>query len=515
MRNILSTIIILALLSAPLLAISVVPHGESAPVYLESAASVFERGPTVNLVSNDSATIFWRTASPEDSAVFYGKNTSLLESVTSATTVVNHTITLSSLDINTKYYYKVKSGTLESEVYYFFTAPADGEEFRLVIAGDNRPSSSDAPNQPQMFSDIADLIIAKEPHLVVLTGDYVYEVTSSHENNLVAWKKFTDIIDRIGHYAPVIGAIGNHDTGTSSGAYQPRYYLDAFMNSGENKTYFSLDYAGTHLTFIDSEELGKEGHIQGTQYDWLVSDLTTASGEMKFVFAHRPLYPTSHIGSGLDINTTERNTLQQLFEEKNVTLFASGHDHAYSRVTVNGVVHIITGGLGAPPYDSPWSDPIYHFVLSTVSAHSVNFTVIKSDESVHAQYVLPYEGPMEIVDRIIANTSSKAIGTVPVILFSEKPVTKYFSWDGGPNTTEVTGLPGPEGEHTLDVYAEDSDGIWTSARFIFNTIIPNTFSPPDDTTPPILVFDPIVVLGLVGTVAIVVVLGVYILKKRR
>ncbi|MFW9920198.1 MAG: metallophosphoesterase, partial [Candidatus Thorarchaeota archaeon] len=458
-----STFVLLSLLCSPLIAIAIAPVNVSSTSFVISDSSDFIRGPTVNLVSNDTASIFWRTATSENSIVHFGKNTSLLESVTNATTVTDHLIRLDGLDMDTKYYYTVESGIVESEMYSFHTAPADGEEFRLVIAGDNRPGSSEHPTQPEIFSELAERIIEEEPHLVVLTGDFVYSVTTSDSANLNTWKLFTDITDHIGHYAPVIGIVGNHDTGVSYGEYQIQYYLDAFINTGENTTYFSFDYAGVHFTILDSELEDLEGHIVGTQYDWLVQDLDANPEKMKFVFAHRPLYPVTHVGSALDIDTDERDGLQELFEEKNVTLFAVGHDHTYDRVTVNGVVHIITGGLGAPLYNSPWSTGLYHYMLSAVSAHAVNFSAITPDGTLFDQYNLPYDGPIEIVDRVIANTSSKPIGTVPFILFSEDPVTRYFSWDGASNTTEISGLPGPEGEHILDVYAENSEGIWSSA----------------------------------------------------
>ncbi|MFW9921407.1 MAG: hypothetical protein ACFFED_17545, partial [Candidatus Thorarchaeota archaeon] len=116
--------------------------------------------------------------------------------------------------------------------------------------------------------------------------------------------------------------------------------------------------------------------------------------------------------------------------------------------------------------------------------------------------------------RVIANTSSKPIGTVPFILFSEDPVTKYFSWDGASNTTEISGLPGPEGEHTLDVYAENSEGIWSSARFVFSTIIPDTGGTDTTTPPPGTPADILLIVGIIGIVAVVIVIVVVIKMKK-
>ncbi|MHA1909565.1 MAG: fibronectin type III domain-containing protein, partial [Candidatus Thorarchaeota archaeon] len=218
MRRYLSVLVVLSLLVMPVIG-AIGFNNTSNSLHSEFTVSDvidFEGGPTVNLVTNNSATIFWRTTSPTDATVNYGVNTSILESETNATLDTDHYITLTGLDMDTKYYYKVSSGSDESETYFFYTAPADGEEFRLVIAGDNRPGTGGAPVQPEVFSGIVDLIIAEEPHMVILLGDFVLGVYQDHAVKLHAWKLFTDITDRMGHYAPVIGVIGNHDTGVSN-----------------------------------------------------------------------------------------------------------------------------------------------------------------------------------------------------------------------------------------------------------------------------------------------------------
>ena len=154
--------------------------------------------------------------------------------------------------------------------------------------------------------------------------------------------------------------------------------------------------------------------------------------------------------------------------------------------------------------------------MTTVSEHSVNFTAINNNGAIHDQYNLPHEGPIEIVGRVIANTSTKPIGTIPIIFFSEVPETKYFSWDGGTNTTEITGLPGPEGEHTLDVYAENEEGVWGTAHFVFTTNIPNTGgTTTTGTPPPDNGLDIMLIVGIVGIVAVVVVVGIVFKMKKR
>jgi phosphodiesterase/alkaline phosphatase D-like protein len=108
----------------------------------------FKRGPIVGMVTNNSAVIFWRTSGLTNARVDYGLDVSLLESESNSTLDTDHYITLSDLEIGSTYWYEATSNGTSSEVFHFKTAPADGTEFKVVIAGDNRPPGDVAPNQP-------------------------------------------------------------------------------------------------------------------------------------------------------------------------------------------------------------------------------------------------------------------------------------------------------------------------------------------------------------------------------
>jgi len=468
----------------------------------------FVRGPTVNLVTNESALIFWRTDGMTNATVWYGLNESITESVVNTTLDTDHKVGLVGLEIDSKYYYKVVSNNIESPIYHFRTAPPDGAEFKMIVIGDNRPTSI-SYIQPEEFKQLAQLIIAEEPHVVVMTGDYVLDVSTDDAYNLAGWKAFTNISDSIGHYAPIYGAIGNHDTGAKTGTLRLEYYFDAFEHYNESSTYFSFDYAGTHFSIVDTEEQYREGRITGTQYTWLVNDLESTNCAIKYVVGHRPMYPLSHIGDSIDSNPTERARLQRLFEDQNVTAYICGHDHLFDRLTVNGLVHLISGGGGAPPYDTFWGDAYYHYMRITSSYSLVNMSTIKLDGTVGYNYQLPYLGPLEIAIRVIGNGSSSRAGDLPEIYFSEDPTQVYYSWDSGENQTELTGLPGVNGQHTLDVYASDSDDVWTHERFVLTTVgvTPTTTEPPPSS------FDPLL-LGGIAVAGIVVVVIVVVLRRR-
>ncbi len=480
-----------------------------------AAESPFTRGPIVSKMTHESTVIFWRTNTSMDAEVEYGlSDSNLNESISNSTLDTNHRILIDGLSPDTTYYYRVSSDVHTSDIFHFKTAPLDSGSFKLVVVGDNRPDSGDAPIQPEIYEDIIDMIILEAPHLVLMTGDYVYRVTADHEDNLLAWEMFNEITDRLGHYAPIIGVVGNHDTGASTGAVKLEYYFDAFEFYDAPSTYFSFDYAGVHITFIDSEEFGLEGRITGDQYDWLVSDFASTTKPMKFVVSHRPIFACSHIGSALDINETETARLLTLLEQENVTLFLAGHDHLYNRITVNGITHIIAGGGGAPTYSTPWGGAYNHYVVVNVSLSEIEMASIKLNGAVGDTYNIPYDGPIQIEIRGYGNQTTNPAGSKPEVYFSEVPETVYYSWDGGANSTELSGLPNVDGLHSLEVYAEDSEGVWGYNRFVFNSIADitttSTSTPPPEPTDSSLTL----ILLAAGGVAVVVIVVILVKKFR-
>ncbi len=483
---------------------------EFSPVHvslLSNGVTPFDRGPTVNMVTQDSAVIFWRTDGLTNATVNYGLNTSLLESTSNTTLDTDHYVSLTGLDIDTKYYYQAVSSGTPSPIYSFLTAPADGDEFKMIIIGDNRPRTT--IEQPEEYAQLAQMIADEAPHIVIMTGDYVMEVNDNHAENIAMWTRFTNISDIIGHYAPIYAVVGNHDTGTKTGTMNLEYFFDAFVQYGEPSPYFSFDYAGVHFTMLMTEQQGYEARITGDQLTWLENDLESTSSEMKVVVGHRPLYPVVHIDDSLNLVPAERDALQALFEQHNVSLFLTGHDHMFNRITVNGLVQIIAGGGGAPVYNHPtWGGGFFHYVRTDVSRNLINITAIKLDGTVGHNYQLPYDGPIEIEHRIIPSGGTKPVGTMPVIYFSEVPAEKYFSWDSGENQTELTGIPNANGEHTLDVYARNAENVWSHESYMFI----GTGATP--TTPVADPIDPLLILGGVSIAGVVVVVGLVWFRKR-
>ncbi len=500
------SLLVLPLAGVPLTQWSTVPPDVQFESQTMAADPVFPRGPTVHMVNKTAAMIYWKTNTETDATVKYGSTSDSLDlTVENSTLSTEHRIWIGGLTAGTTVYYQAVSDGTSSEVYYFKTEPEDGEPFKLIALGDPQPIPGIEPEQSEVFKDIITMVRNEEPHLVIILGDYVHDLSDTDEEyNAICWGNYLNVTDKIGHYAPIYGVIGNHDT--MSGERYADGFLDAFQQYGGDSTYFSFDYAGVHFTLLDSEMPEFQGRIGGAQYDWLVNDLESTDKDIKFVMVHQPMFPVSAIRSSLDRNQTEWNRLQNLFEEQNVTVFLAGHDHVFQRVTVNGVVYVTSAGAGPKLYHTPWGGDFNHYTRWNLSSVSVELEVINVDEEVAADYALPYQGHIEIALRRHFNTSNGRPDESPLILFSEIPQEKYFSWDGGENSTVLGTFPDSNGLHTLDVYAQGSDGVWNHKYYEFTTVggeeTETTPLPPSD-------IDPLIVTGVIGVASVIVVIVLY------
>ncbi len=64
----------------------------------------------------------------------------------------------------------------------------------------------------------------------------------------------------------------------------------------------------------------------------------------------------------------------------------AGHEHYYQKTTVDGILHIITGGGGAPMYDREEDGGFNHFVRVTVDGDRVSGEVIDINGKVRDRF---------------------------------------------------------------------------------------------------------------------------------
>lgn len=245
-------------------------------------------------------------------------------------------------------------------------------KFSFVVLGDNRSGD-------EIYSRLIKLATEKKPDFMVNTGDEI-----RHDGSLAEWTKFVKLSEPVN--VPYFLVPGNHDVDDKASEETYREEL----NLPGNGLYYSFTAGNSLFVFLDSVLVGQYKRITGRQYEWLENVLGKSRAAHKFVFVHHPLYPEKgvgfHYGGSLDAHTADRDRLQALFAKDKVTAVFAGHEHLYLKETIGGVIHVITGGGGAPLYAGDWEGGFYHFVDVTVDGEHVYFEVVDQSGKVRDSF---------------------------------------------------------------------------------------------------------------------------------
>ena len=210
--------------------------------------SPYLQAPTTN-----SIYVNWKTESNPESIVEYGSTpTALTNSVTGTNSIFTdtgypsnyyyHSVKVTGLNPNTKYYYRVKTGTSTSQTMSFKTLPLPGQaattdgHLRFLVLGDNQMRN--VPRFDTLVAQAKRKIAEKwgitaDPSdniaLTVMVGDQVDVGTLDHYEN-VHFKKNK----ALSGYLPIQTLVGNHETyGTlAMQAYYDHYVLDEMSYRG-------------------------------------------------------------------------------------------------------------------------------------------------------------------------------------------------------------------------------------------------------------------------------------------
>ncbi|HQP99198.1 MAG TPA: metallophosphoesterase [bacterium] len=322
-------------------------------------------GPYLQNIKSDGVTIMWETPSPSVGKVVYGEE-ELSLAVAEAQPRMIHEVTLTGLKPGTAYRYRCAWEDQLSPSAQFQTAPAEGtRQCRIILYGDSR-------SNPDVHKRITTLIARESPDLVLHAGDLVTSGSAREQ-----WKpEFFDPISPFAASMTWFTVPGNHEEESEN------YYN--YVSLPGNEMWWSTDYANVHIVGLDSCLPGGE---DSEQYQWLVQDLRKNRQEWTIVLFHHPLFNAHPTRPMPDFKWA----WQSLFQEYGVDLAVSGHDHHYHRTypvgavlrePQRGVMHITTGGGGAPLYpvaDRPYSAyqrSCHHFVVLDIGGDRIVGRVI-------------------------------------------------------------------------------------------------------------------------------------------
>lgn len=315
----------------------------------ENNASVM-RGPYLNMATQNSVHIRWRTNVNANSVVNYGTvDGSLTSTVTDATLTTEHDVTVTGLANGTKYFYSIGNTspaiqTLNTGSKYFFTTlPIKGVErlSRFWIIGD---CGNNTANQLNVRNSYMQYMGSNHADGMLLLGDNAYNSGTDAEYQTSFFPQYQDSLLRNVVLWP---APGNHDYANNATRqndhaipYYSMFTLPAAAESGgiasATEAYYSYDFANIHFLSLDS--YGKDSNTYriwdtlGAQVRWIKNDLAANTQKWTVAYWHHPPYTLgSHTSEGEADLIAIRQNFIRILERYGVDLILCGHSHVYER----------------------------------------------------------------------------------------------------------------------------------------------------------------------------------------
>ncbi len=289
------------------------------------------RGPVIGDIGASTAEIRVETDPNLGAVLEWGIGGALDQKVDSEPGRV-HTFSLSSLPARTKVSYRVTAGGAQTPIYALHTAPAAADVLRIGVYGDVRGGHD-------VHRRIVEAMLAEALDVVTVTGDMVLRGSDEAD-----WQRFFAITRELLAQLRYLPAIGNHDLGWNR-TDPDVFSLPPGPAGRPDKAYwYSLDVAGVHLVFLDSNL-----YERSEQEQWLDADLAAArsnNARAIIAFTHDGPYSRGiHRGSVI-----ARDRYVTILARHHVDLLVAGHDHLYQRGEHAGLRYLVSGGGGASLY---------------------------------------------------------------------------------------------------------------------------------------------------------------------
>lgn len=244
-----------------------------------------------------------------------------------------HAVRFNDLSPKTKYAYRVGDGANWTEWFHFTTASTDAAPFSFVYFGDaqNDVKSLWSRVVRESFAD------APKAAFFLHAGDLI------NRNQDWEWGDWHRAGGWLNGTIPNVMTPGNHEYGVDNSAGRPVYRLTKHWRpqfalptngpAGMEETVYYLDYQGTRIVSLNSNEYYRE------QTPWLDSVLADNPCRWTIITFHHPIFSASN---GRD-NPIIRGLWQPIFDKYNVDLVLQGHDHAYARTGLERMENVPTG----------------------------------------------------------------------------------------------------------------------------------------------------------------------------
>jgi len=309
-----------------------------------SYAQTIIRGPYLQIGTQNSIVIRWRTDINTNSRIRYGENSLIfVQSVDSLSLKTEHEIKLTGLVSNTKYYYSVETSTevLSSGFdHYFVTSPPLGtkEKTRIWILGDSGTANEDANAVKKAYYNFTG---STHTDLWLMLGDNAYYDGSDAEFQNAVFEMYSSMLKK----SVLWPTFGNHDgrnanSNTQTGVFYDIFTLPTNAEAGgapsRTEAYYSFDYANIHFICLNSHNIDRS--INGQMLAWLKKDIELTAQEWIVAYWHHPAYSKGGHNSDNEYQSIEmRKNILPVLEKGGVDLVFYGHTHTYERsYLING-----------------------------------------------------------------------------------------------------------------------------------------------------------------------------------
>jgi hypothetical protein len=343
---------------------------------LDAINASVTRGPYIQNTTDSTAIVRWRTNVPTASSVVYGTTHGTYgSSVDSSGSTTEHTIKVSGLTPNTKYYYHLSTNGSDTvgrydNTYYFRTNPTPGvttERVGFWILGDQGQPGT---GQTGVHTTFLNSGFRDSMDLILMLGDNAYNSGTDSEFQSAV---FDTRLDSVMRNTPVYSTVGNHEVryitahSISTPETTPYYLIHEFPTQGEGgglasgtESYYSWDYGNVHFISINAEEEDLDSSTS-TMWSWCESDLQQNTMDWIIVIVHQGPYTKGSHNSDTEAEHVDfRENFLPLLERYGVDLTMSGHSHSYERSklvkghfgtsgTYSSGSHDIDGGYGRMP----------------------------------------------------------------------------------------------------------------------------------------------------------------------
>lgn len=373
----------------------------------------FLRGPLVQNVSTNAATVVWRTAGVSAARVEMREGASVEAGVWRAVPAdppgVEGAVQVPGLREGTVYEYRVvvegPRGSWASVPARFRTLRSSGP-LEFVAVGDTGASTL---GHYQVAEALARE--AERADFVLHTGDIVYPGFTRGRVDLRCFSVHEAALRSM----PWFFTFGNHDVYEGDAGYLESFVLPRNPISGTSH-YYSFDHGDAHIVSLfvpwwGMSQIGVVGSdgSRSAQYRWLTQDLASTTKPWKIVFFHQPPRTSGpHLGDDYDgdgVRDTAQMqaSLMPLLESLGVDLILNGHDHNWERFAPSGGMHsVVTGGGGAFLYTEYFRDPTsarhetrHHHVRVRIRGREMEVEAVSPDGGVFDRFAVRKPGSVE------------------------------------------------------------------------------------------------------------------------